>query len=226
MIGDRKVAVMAKIEKPAGVRRFDEILDVVDGIMVARGDLGVELPVQQVPPLQKRMVRKCRAVGKPVIVATQMLESMIESPMPTRAEVSDVATAIYEGADAVMLSAESAAGAHPVAAVQTMNAVATEVEDDPPHRRIRGRYPKAKRRRIRARISLEVTTRSEITGDELVSKLTPLPQPVVMVRLDCALYSFIMGLTSAIGSSSQTRRLATSCRLVMIPSRYRNTRTS
>ena len=95
------------------MKAFDEILAVSDGIMVARGDLGVELPVQNVPPIQKRLVRKCRAAAKPVIVATQMLESMIESPMPTRAEVSDVATAIYEGADAIMLSAEFAAGALP-----------------------------------------------------------------------------------------------------------------
>ncbi|MBF9045890.1 pyruvate kinase [Rhodobacterales bacterium LSUCC0031] len=125
-----RAAILSKIEKPAAVTAFDEILAVSDGIMVARGDLGVELPVQNVPPIQKRLVRKCRAAAKPVIVATQMLESMIESPMPTRAEVSDVATALYEGADAVMLSAESAAGAYPVEAVQTMNNVALEVEND------------------------------------------------------------------------------------------------
>ena len=125
-----RAAILSKIEKPAAVKAFDSILAVSDGVMVARGDLGVELPVQNVPPIQKRLIRKCRAAAKPVIVATQMLESMIESPMPTRAEVSDVATAIYEGADAVMLSAESAAGQYPVEAVTTMNNVAIEVESD------------------------------------------------------------------------------------------------
>ena len=126
-----RAAILSKIEKPAAVAAIDDILAVSDGIMVARGDLGVELPVQNVPPIQKRIVRKCRLAAKPVIVATQMLESMIESPMPTRAEVSDVAAAIYEGADAVMLSAESAAGSYPIEAVETMNNVAMEVESDP-----------------------------------------------------------------------------------------------
>ncbi len=126
-----RAALLSKIEKPTAVKFFDDILAVSDGIMVARGDLGVELPVQNVPPIQKRLVRKCRAVAKPVIVATQMLESMIDSPMPTRAEVSDVATAIYEGTDAIMLSAESAAGSFPIEAVNTMNNVAIEVENDP-----------------------------------------------------------------------------------------------
>ena len=131
-----RAAIMSKIEKPAAVKAFDEILAVSDGIMVARGDLGVELPVHSVPPIQKRLTRATRAAAKPVIVATQMLESMIESPMPTRAEVSDVATAIYEGADAVMLSAESAAGAYPVEAVQTMHNVALSVESDRIYREV------------------------------------------------------------------------------------------
>ena len=131
-----RAALLSKIEKPSAVERFEDILEVSDGIMVARGDLGVELPVQNVPPIQKRLVRKCRAAAKPVIVATQMLESMIESPMPTRAEVSDVATAIYEGADAVMLSAESAAGDYPIEAVTTMDNVAKEVEVDPTYTQI------------------------------------------------------------------------------------------
>lgn len=135
-LANGRAAIMSKIEKPSAVQNIEEILAVSDGLMVARGDLGVELPVQNVPPIQKRLVRKCRSAAKPVIVATQMLESMIESPMPTRAEVSDVATAIYEGADAVMLSAESAAGDFPIEAVTTMNNVATEVEQDPTYAQI------------------------------------------------------------------------------------------
>jgi pyruvate kinase len=131
-----RAAILSKIEKPAAVKAYEAILEVSDGIMVARGDLGVELPVHSVPPIQKRLVRMARAAAKPVIVATQMLESMIESPMPTRAEVSDVATAIYEGADAVMLSAESAAGKFPIEAVSTMNNVAISVESDPTYRQV------------------------------------------------------------------------------------------
>ncbi len=135
-LANGRAAVLSKIEKPSAVQDFEAILEVSDGIMIARGDLGVELPVQNVPPIQKRLVHTCRSAAKPVIVATQMLESMIESPVPTRAEVSDVAAAIYEGTDAVMLSAESAAGKYPVEAVTTMDNVAAEVENDPTYRRV------------------------------------------------------------------------------------------
>lgn len=131
-------ALMAKIEKPLAVRHLDGILELADGIMVARGDLGVELNPEEVPPLQKRIVEQARAAGKPVVVATQMLESMIQSPAPTRAEVSDVANAVYDGADAVMLSAETAAGQWPQEAVTIMDRIAGQVENDPGYdRRIR-----------------------------------------------------------------------------------------
>jgi pyruvate kinase len=131
-----RAAVMAKMEKPQAVERLAEIIDAADALMVARGDLGVEMPLEKVPALQKQMTRAARRAGKPVVVATQMLESMISSPVPTRAEVSDVATAIYEGTDAVMLSAESASGQFPVEAVATMDRIAVEVETDRTYRDI------------------------------------------------------------------------------------------
>jgi len=123
--------LMAKIEKPAAVDRLDEIVELSDAVMVARGDLGVEMPPQAVPPLQKQIVETARRLGKPVVVATQMLESMIKAPTPTRAEVSDVATAVYDGADAIMLSAETAAGDWPEQAVAMMDSIAHSVEHDP-----------------------------------------------------------------------------------------------
>ena len=134
LIGGTGTALMAKIEKPAAVDRLEEIIELADGIMVARGDLGVELNPEEVPPIQKRIVAITRRSGKPVVVATQMLESMIESPAPTRAEVSDVANAVYDGADAVMLSAETASGAWPEEAVTIMHRIAGQVENDPGYR--------------------------------------------------------------------------------------------
>jgi pyruvate kinase len=125
-----RALVMAKIEKPQAVQRIEEIMAVADALMVARGDLGVEMPLEQVPGIQKTLTRLARRLGKPVVVATQMLESMILSPVPTRAEVSDVATAVFEGADAVMLSAESASGQYPHEAVATMNRIAEAVESE------------------------------------------------------------------------------------------------
>lgn len=129
-----RAAIMSKLEKPAAIQHLDHIVELSDSVMVARGDLGVELPPEQVPSIQKKIVRVCREAGKPVVVATQMLESMVSAPLPTRAEASDVAGAVYDGADAVMLSAETAVGKYPVEAVAIMDRIITEVEKDPHYR--------------------------------------------------------------------------------------------
>jgi pyruvate kinase len=130
LIGDA-AGLLVKLEKPSAIRRLDEIIDLADALMVARGDLGVEMPPEDVPTVQKQVIHACRLAGKPVIVATQMLESMISAPTPTRAEASDVATAVYEGADAVMLSAETAVGQYPIEAVAIMDRIARRVQADP-----------------------------------------------------------------------------------------------
>lgn len=135
IIGDRAL-IMSKLEKPAAVERLEEIVAASDAVMVARGDLGVEMQPEEIPSIQRRMIKVCREYGKPVVVATQMLESMIHTPTPTRAEASDVATAVYEGADAVMLSAESASGKYPVVAVEMMSRIAAQVEKDPDYQTI------------------------------------------------------------------------------------------
>jgi len=135
-----RAGVMTKLEKPAAMDHLDGIVTLSDSVMVARGDLGVEVPPEEVPALQKRIIFACREAGKPVIVATQMLDSMINSPTPTRAEASDVATAVYDGADAVMLSAESAAGKYPVEAVTMMSRIVRQVEKDPHYRKMMEAY--------------------------------------------------------------------------------------
>ncbi len=134
IIGDR-AAILSKLEKPSALYALDEIIALSDAVMVARGDMGVELPMEEVPSKQKKIIRHARRAGKSVVVATQMLESMISSPVPTRAEVSDVANAIFDGADAIMLSAESAAGSWPLEAVSTMERIATHTESEPSYRR-------------------------------------------------------------------------------------------
>src|SRR3954449_7238747 len=130
-LAGRPVSVITKLEKPSAVEQLEEVVARSDAVMVARGDLGVEMPPQKVPTIQRQVLRACRGAGKPVIVATQMLESMIEAPTPTRAEASDVATAVYDGADAVMLSAETAAGKYPVEAAAMMDRIARRVHEDP-----------------------------------------------------------------------------------------------
>jgi pyruvate kinase len=130
LVGDA-AGLLVKLEKPSAIRRLSEIIDLADALMVARGDLGVEMPPEDVPTVQKQIIHSCRLAGKPVIVATQMLESMITAPTPTRAEASDVATAVYEGADAVMLSAETAVGEYPIEAVAMMDRIARRVQEDP-----------------------------------------------------------------------------------------------
>jgi len=181
LIGER-AALLAKIEKPAAIDRLNDIVALADAVMVARGDLGVELPPEAVPPLQNAIVACARQYGKPVVVATQMLESMITSPTPTRAEVSDVATAIYDGADAVMLSAESAAGQYPVESVQMMDRIATSVERDPT-------YP--------ARIHFTQTKLEPTTADALAGSARQIASTVSATAMVC--YS---------ASGSTARRIA------------------
>jgi pyruvate kinase len=169
LIGDR-AALLAKIEKPQAIDRLNDIIALADAVMVARGDLGVELPPEAVPPLQNKIVACARQFGKPVVVATQMLESMITSPTPTRAEVSDVATAIYDGADAVMLSAESAAGQYPCEAVQMMDRIANTVERDPSYQ---------------ARIHFTQTRMEPTTADALAGSARQIASTISATAMVC-----------------------------------------
>jgi pyruvate kinase len=173
LIGGR-AALLAKIEKPAAIERLDGILELADAVMVARGDLGVEMLPEEVPPLQKRIVESARRMGRPVVVATQMLESMITSPSPTRAEVSDVATAVYDGADAIMLSAESASGDWPVEAVAMMNRIATSVESDPTHS---------------ARVHFTETPADPTTNDAIAEAASNIVETVSAAAIVCFTFS-------------------------------------
>ena len=147
LIKDR-ASVLIKLEKPAAIEHLDELVKMADAVMVARGDLGVELPPEKVPGIQKKIVKLCRHWGKPVVVATQMLDSMVHSPAPTRAEASDVATAVYDSADAVMLSAETAAGNFPLESVEMMNRIILEVEGDDGYQAIIGESHEAPERTV------------------------------------------------------------------------------
>ena len=169
LIGN-KAGLMVKIEKPAAIERLEGILAHADAVMVARGDLGVELPPEGVPPLQKRIVARARELGKPVVVATQMLESMITAPTPTRAEVSDVANAIYDGADAVMLSAESAAGDFPLEAVAMMDRIGRSVEADPAYA---------------ARVHFTLTPAESTTADALAECAGSIANTVPVAAIVC-----------------------------------------
>ena len=169
LIGD-KASLLSKIEKPAAIDRLNEIIILSDAVMVARGDLGVELPPEGVPPLQNQIIASARQHGKPVVVATQMLESMIVSPTPTRAEVSDVANAVYDGADVIMLSAESAAGQYPIEAVAMMDRIAKRVESDPVYA---------------ARVHFTKTTVEPTTADALADSARQIAKTVSATAMVC-----------------------------------------
>jgi len=159
-----RAGVMVKLEKPQAIEHLDGLIELADAMMVARGDLGVEMPTEEVPPLQKRIVRACRRAGKPVVVATQMLESMIQAPTPTRAEASDVATAVYDGADAVMLSAESASGQYPVDAVEMMEKIILRVERDELYRSLMMANPMSHERTASDAIAAAAAQVAETVG--------------------------------------------------------------
>ncbi len=170
--GLKHTKIIAKIETPQAVKNFDEILSVVDGIMVARGDLAVEIPAEEVPLAQKMMIEKCNQAGKPVITATQMLESMIKSPVPTRAEVSDVANAILDGTDAIMLSEETTLGAYPIECVELMSRIALKVEGDPLHRELNHESDKISVLDVNHSTADSATRTAHIVGAKYIVALT------------------------------------------------------
>lgn len=170
--GNTHTQIIAKIENQEGVDNMDSILEVVDGIMVARGDLGVEVPAEDVPLIQKEIIAKCNAAGKIVITATQMLESMQKNPRPTRAEVSDVANAIFDGTDAIMLSGESAAGQYPLEAVETMARIARRTEQALDHQEIIARAMASSSRDVASAMGLAVADTVEDLGAQAVIACT------------------------------------------------------
>jgi len=201
---DGRAGLIAKIEKPSAIDDLDGIIAQSDAIMVARGDLGVELPIESVPGLQKMLVRAARAAGKPVVVATQMLESMVHTAMPTRAEVSDVATAVYDGADAVMLSAESAVGAHPVEAVGMMNRIAIRVESDPLYRTIIDAYKPAPEATSADAITAAAAQTAETLGASVIASFSATGSTSLRAARERPTVP-ILGLTPRLGTA---RRLA------------------
>ena len=203
-IADGRAWVMVKMEKPQALENLDGILELTDCVMVARGDLGVELPPEEVPLAQKRIVRAARALGKPVVVATQMLESMITAPSPTRAEVSDVGTAVFDGADAVMLSAETAAGQYPYEAVNMMDRIVARVEQDPDWRRITDASRPAPERTSAGAIATAARQVAETIEAEVIATFSSTGSTTLRVareRPSCP----ILGLTA---SGQAARRMA------------------
>ena len=209
------IQIIPKIENQEGVDNIDEILEVSDGLMVARGDLGVEIPAEEVPLVQKNLIKKCNEFGKPVITATQMLDSMQRNPRPTRAEASDVANAIFDGTDAIMLSGETAAGNYPVESVQTMHNIASRTESALDHKKILSAHSKDSDHTLTdaigqsvAHTALNLDVKAIITATEsgytarMISKYRP-KSPIVAVTAN---ESCIKTLSSSMGSLSTTRK--------------------
>jgi pyruvate kinase len=203
-IADGRAWVMVKMEKPQAVENLDRIMELTDCVMVARGDLGVEMPPEEVPLIQKRIVRAARELGKPVVVATQMLESMISTPSPTRAEASDVATAVFDGADAVMLSAESAAGQYPFEAVNMMDRILARVEQDSGWRQLTDAARPAPQKTSAGAISAAARQVAETIDAKAIATFTATGSTTLRVARERPA-SPILGLTS---SESTARRMA------------------